>query len=110
MTGLRGVAQTRGLIMPASGLGKLKMASQVVAVLLLVLAPEVGGELGQLAILLGHARAVDCPRRWRSGRRSSTYQTFTAVLSGRSPVKESGHRTPRLPPRRTHRWRADPEA
>jgi CDP-diacylglycerol---glycerol-3-phosphate 3-phosphatidyltransferase len=88
VTGLRGVAQTRGLIMPASGLGKLKMASQVVAVLLLVLAPEVGGELGQLAILLGHAALwiVLALALWSA---VEYYQTFTAVLSGRSPVKES---------------------
>jgi CDP-diacylglycerol---glycerol-3-phosphate 3-phosphatidyltransferase len=87
VTGLRGVAQTRGLIMPASGLGKLKMASQVVAVLLLVLAPEVGGELGQLAILLGHGALwiVLALALWSA---VEYYQTFTAVLSGRSPVKE----------------------
>jgi CDP-diacylglycerol---glycerol-3-phosphate 3-phosphatidyltransferase len=87
VTGLRGVAQTRGLIMPASGLGKLKMASQVVAVLLLVLAPEVGGELGQLAILLGHGALwiVLALALWSA---VEYYQTFTAVLSGRPPVKE----------------------
>ena len=35
VTGLRNLAYSRGLTMPASGLGKLKMASQVTAILLL---------------------------------------------------------------------------
>jgi CDP-diacylglycerol--glycerol-3-phosphate 3-phosphatidyltransferase len=85
VTGLRGVAQTRGLTMPASGLGKLKMASQVVAVLLLVLAPEVGGETARLATTLGHAALwiVLALALWSA---VEYYQTFTAVLSGRSPL------------------------
>ncbi len=37
VTGLRSLAHARGLSMPASRLGKLKMASQVVAILLLIL-------------------------------------------------------------------------
>lgn len=37
ITGLRSVAYARGLTMPASPLGKLKMVSQVVAILLLIL-------------------------------------------------------------------------
>jgi CDP-diacylglycerol--glycerol-3-phosphate 3-phosphatidyltransferase len=37
VTGLRSVAYTRGITMPASPLGKLKMASQVTAILLLIL-------------------------------------------------------------------------
>jgi CDP-diacylglycerol--glycerol-3-phosphate 3-phosphatidyltransferase len=41
VTGLRSVAQTRGYPMPASPMGKLKMAAQVVAVLFLILGPEV---------------------------------------------------------------------
>jgi CDP-diacylglycerol--glycerol-3-phosphate 3-phosphatidyltransferase len=88
VTGLRGVAQTRGLIMPASGLGKLKMASQVVAVLLLVLAPEVGGDLGQIAIVLGHGALwiVLALALWSA---VEYYQTFTAVLSGRAPIKDT---------------------
>ncbi len=40
VTGLRSLAFSRGLIIPASPLGKLKMASQVVAVLLLLLGWE----------------------------------------------------------------------
>jgi len=37
ITGLRNLAYSRGLTMPASGLGKIKMASQVTAILLLIL-------------------------------------------------------------------------
>jgi CDP-diacylglycerol--glycerol-3-phosphate 3-phosphatidyltransferase len=40
ITGLRSVAYARGLTMPASPLGKLKMVSQVVAILLLILGWE----------------------------------------------------------------------
>src|ERR671913_2466190 len=37
ITGLRSYAHTRGIAMPASPLGKIKMASQVTAILLLIL-------------------------------------------------------------------------
>jgi CDP-diacylglycerol--glycerol-3-phosphate 3-phosphatidyltransferase len=37
ITGLRSVAYTKGITMPASPLGKIKMASQVTAILLLIL-------------------------------------------------------------------------
>lgn len=40
ITGLRSLAYARGLTMPASRLGKLKMVSQVVAILLLILGWE----------------------------------------------------------------------
>ena len=40
VTGLRNLAYSRGLTMPASGLGKLKMAAQVTAILLLILGWE----------------------------------------------------------------------
>lgn len=40
ITGLRSVAYARGLSMPASRLGKMKMVSQVVAILLLILGWE----------------------------------------------------------------------
>jgi CDP-diacylglycerol--glycerol-3-phosphate 3-phosphatidyltransferase len=40
VTGLRSIAYARGLAMPASNLGKLKMVSQVVAILLLILGWE----------------------------------------------------------------------
>ena len=49
VTGLRNLAYSRGLAMPASGLGKLKMASQVTAILLLIL----GWERVPLLVFLG---------------------------------------------------------
>ena len=51
ITGLRSIAYTRGITIPASRLGKIKMASQVTAVLLLILG---GGPLPWLAPV-GHA-------------------------------------------------------
>ena len=40
VTGLRSLAYARGVVMPASGLGKLKMVAEVVAILLLILGSE----------------------------------------------------------------------
>jgi CDP-diacylglycerol--glycerol-3-phosphate 3-phosphatidyltransferase len=51
VTGLRSLAYARGLTMPASRLGKLKMVSQVVAILLLIL----GWERMPLLLLAGQA-------------------------------------------------------
>src|SRR5688500_8545922 len=51
VTGLRNLAYSRGLSMPASGLGKLKMASQVTAILLLIL----GWERVPMLVVLGQA-------------------------------------------------------
>ena len=51
VTGLRNLAYSRGVSMPASGLGKLKMASQVTAILLLIL----GWERVPQLLLLGQA-------------------------------------------------------
>ena len=51
ITGLRSLAYARGLTMPASSLGKLKMVTQVVAILLLIL----GWERAPLLLLLGQA-------------------------------------------------------
>ncbi|HYB96651.1 MAG TPA: CDP-diacylglycerol--glycerol-3-phosphate 3-phosphatidyltransferase [Vicinamibacterales bacterium] len=51
VTGLRNLAYSRGLTMPASALGKLKMASQVTAILLLIL----GWERMPLLLVLGQA-------------------------------------------------------
>jgi CDP-diacylglycerol--glycerol-3-phosphate 3-phosphatidyltransferase len=83
VTGLRGVAQTRGLIMPASGLGKLKMVAQVVAILALMLASDLTGETGWWLRLLGHAAVwvVVGLAMWSA---VEYYQTFAAVMSGRS--------------------------
>jgi CDP-diacylglycerol--glycerol-3-phosphate 3-phosphatidyltransferase len=51
ITGLRSLAYARGFTMPASPLGKLKMVSQVVAILLLIL----GWERMPLLLLAGQA-------------------------------------------------------
>ncbi|MGE0041982.1 MAG: CDP-diacylglycerol--glycerol-3-phosphate 3-phosphatidyltransferase [Vicinamibacterales bacterium] len=51
VTGLRSLAHARGLTIPASRLGKLKMASQVVAILLIIL----GWERMPTLLLLGQA-------------------------------------------------------
>jgi CDP-diacylglycerol---glycerol-3-phosphate 3-phosphatidyltransferase len=45
VTGLRSVAHSRGVSMPASSLGKFKMAAQVTAILGLILAPQVPSPL-----------------------------------------------------------------
>jgi CDP-diacylglycerol--glycerol-3-phosphate 3-phosphatidyltransferase len=78
VTGLRGVAQTRGLTMPASPMGKVKMVTEVVAVLLLMLGEEGWPTLvtlGQVSlwVVLGFAL-------WSA---VEYYQTFNAVLMGR---------------------------
>ena len=51
VTGLRNLAYARGLAMPASGMGKLKMAAQVTAILLLIL----GWERVPALLVLGQA-------------------------------------------------------
>lgn len=51
VTGLRNLAYSRGLPMPASSLGKIKMASQVTAILLLIL----GWERWPALLVLGRA-------------------------------------------------------
>ena len=61
VTGLRNLAYSRGLTMPASGLGKLKMASQVTAILLLMLGWErlpVLVALGQAAMWVVHGHGA----------------------------------------------------
>ena len=85
VTGLRGIAQTRGLIMPASPLGKAKMMTEVIAILLLMLGQELGPtliRLGQLSLWVVLAFAL-----WSA---VEYYQTFTAVLTGRAPNPASG--------------------
>jgi CDP-diacylglycerol---glycerol-3-phosphate 3-phosphatidyltransferase len=83
VTGLRGVAHTRGLIMPASGLGKLKMVAQVVAILALMLASDLSGDTRWWLGLLGHTAVwvVVGLAMWSA---VEYYQTFAAVVSGRT--------------------------
>lgn len=73
VTGLRSLAFSRGLIVPASPLGKLKMVTQVVAVLLLLLGWErfpLLLQLGKLALWVVMATALGSALDyfWRVGR------------------------------------------
>jgi CDP-diacylglycerol---glycerol-3-phosphate 3-phosphatidyltransferase len=51
VTGLRSLAQARGVIIPASPLGKVKMISEVVAILLLILGSDQLPQLFMLGII-----------------------------------------------------------
>jgi CDP-diacylglycerol--glycerol-3-phosphate 3-phosphatidyltransferase len=60
VTGLRNIAALRGVLIPASGMGKAKMASQVVAIFLLLLSRRypVLEPVGLLALWLAVALAL----------------------------------------------------
>jgi CDP-diacylglycerol--glycerol-3-phosphate 3-phosphatidyltransferase len=80
VTVLRSIAHSRGVSIPASPLGKFKMASQVVAILLLILGREhlhdffvLGKVALWVAVLTAVVSAVDYYRR------------FSHVISGREP-------------------------
>ena len=75
VTGLRSVATSRGVPMPASDLGKRKMAAQVTAILGLLLAPKVPFPLdwvGTIALWVMLALAI-----WSA---VDYYRRFNAVL------------------------------
>jgi CDP-diacylglycerol---glycerol-3-phosphate 3-phosphatidyltransferase len=75
VTGLRSVATSRGVAMPASDLGKRKMAAQVTAILGLLLAPAVPFPLnwvGTIALWVMLALAI-----WSA---VDYYRRFNAVL------------------------------
>ncbi len=81
VTVLRSIAHSRGVAIPASPLGKFKMASQVVAILLLILGREhlhqffVLGKIALwVAVLTAVVSAVDYYRR------------FSHVITGREQV------------------------
>ena len=81
VTVLRSIVHARGQALPASSLGKVKMATQVVAILLLILGPRhvpIFYVLGHVALwvatITAIVSAVDYSRR------------FNAVLSGRAPA------------------------
>jgi CDP-diacylglycerol--glycerol-3-phosphate 3-phosphatidyltransferase len=81
VTVLRSLAHSRGVVISASPLGKFKMVSQVVAILLLILATEnvplfltLGRIALWVAVLTAVASAVDYYRR------------FNYILSGREPA------------------------
>ena len=77
VTGLRSVATARGVAMPASDLGKRKMAAQVTAILGLLLAPSVPFPLnlvGTIALWVMLALTL-----WSA---VDYYQRFNDVLKG----------------------------
>ena len=72
ITGLRSLAYTKGITMPASPLGKIKMASQVTAILLLILGwrtlpwlAPVGYAALWVVMITAVASAVDYYRRFQ---------------------------------------------
>jgi CDP-diacylglycerol--glycerol-3-phosphate 3-phosphatidyltransferase len=78
VTVLRSLAHSRGVAIPASPLGKFKMVSQVVAILLLILASEgvpVFLTLGRIALWIAVFTAV------ASG--VDYYRRYNHVLTGR---------------------------
>jgi CDP-diacylglycerol--glycerol-3-phosphate 3-phosphatidyltransferase len=81
VTVLRSLAHSRGVAIPASPLGKFKMVSQVVAIMLLILASEdlpLFLTLGRLALWIAVLTAV------ASG--VDYYRRFNHVLTGREPA------------------------
>jgi CDP-diacylglycerol---glycerol-3-phosphate 3-phosphatidyltransferase len=72
VTGLRSLAYTKGITIPASPLGKIKMASQVVAILLLILGKPLPwlAPFGRVALwvvmVVAVSSAVDYYRRFQS--------------------------------------------
>jgi CDP-diacylglycerol--glycerol-3-phosphate 3-phosphatidyltransferase len=98
VTGLRNVAYSRGLAMPASGLGKLKMASQVTAILLLLL----GWERMPLLLMAGQAAlwvvlatslvsAIDYYRRFSSAvNTNAKVEDFSAAKARAEERKRAG--------------------
>ncbi len=98
VTGLRSLAYARGLSMPASGLGKLKMASQVTAILMLLL----GWERVPLLLVAGRAAlwvvlatalisAIDYFRRFnRAMGQIATVADFSAAKARAEERKRAG--------------------
>ena len=98
VTVLRSFAHSRGVAMSASRLGKFKMVSQVVAILLLILASEgrpLVLTLGRLALWVAVFAAV------ASG--VDYYRRFNHVLGGRDPASGADASAP--PPVATKRVR-----
>lgn len=90
VTGLRSLAYARGLSMPASPLGKLKMVSQVVAILLLML----GWERMPLLVTLGQAALwVVLVTAFVSA--ADYYRRFSAAVAASSDVTHIADTRPR---------------
>jgi CDP-diacylglycerol--glycerol-3-phosphate 3-phosphatidyltransferase len=84
VTVLRSVAHSRGVSIPASPLGKFKMVSQVVAILLLILANEQTSAflvLGRIALWVAVLTAVASAYDY--------YRRFNHVLTGREAPARS---------------------
>jgi CDP-diacylglycerol--glycerol-3-phosphate 3-phosphatidyltransferase len=98
VTVLRSVAHSRGVSIPASPLGKFKMVSQVVAILLLILANEqrvVFVVLGRAALWVAVLTAVASAYDY--------YRRFNHVLTGRdAPARSTVNREHVSDARRIH--------
>ena len=83
VTGLRSLAYARGLTMPASPLGKAKMVSQVIAILLLIL----GWERAPLLLLMGQAAlwVVLATALWSA---ADYYLRFNHAMSAQTKVAD----------------------
>lgn len=93
VTGLRSLAFSRGLIVPASPLGKLKMVTQVVAVLLLLLGWErfpIFLQLGKLALWVVMATALGSALDyfWRVGRAMNQVGSTTGDFAAAKAKRE----------------------
>jgi len=81
VTGLRSLAYARGLVIPASPLGKIKMVGEVVAILALILSRTGNGEMsglytvGQTALWIVMAAALVSAADY--------FRRFNVVLSPR---------------------------
>ena len=83
ITGLRSLAYARGVAIPASGLGKIKMVAEVVAILALILSRQgVGGETNTLLFGVGQAALwVVVAAALVSG--ADYFRRFSTILSPR---------------------------
>lgn len=91
VTGLRSIAQSRGITMPASSLGKVKMGFQVAAVLLLLVGSVTVWELvslGKAALWIVMALALISALDY------ATRFSATIGLAEAAPPPVSGGRTP----------------
>jgi CDP-diacylglycerol--glycerol-3-phosphate 3-phosphatidyltransferase len=98
VTALRSLAYSRGIAVPASPLGKIKMVAQVVAILALILAhgplrvfylDRIGQAALWLAVLTALASAADYFRRF-SGVLSPRVSTFSVAEGRRSTDRKAG--------------------
>jgi CDP-diacylglycerol---glycerol-3-phosphate 3-phosphatidyltransferase len=98
VTALRSIAYARGVAMPASPLGKIKMAAQVVAILALILSQHGAGQaffldwVGYLALWLAVLTAVASAADY--------FRRFNLVLNPRVSPISAGRDNRRSEPRR----------